>query len=63
MPELRVKSRDGTLRTLETTPGLSIMESIRDAGIDELLALCGDAALAQPATFISIQPSPIVCPR
>jgi 2Fe-2S ferredoxin len=41
MPELIVITREGTEQTLEAESGLSVMEVIRDAGIDELLALCG----------------------
>ncbi len=41
MPALNVTTRDGQTRTLDATVGLSVMENIRDAGIDELLALCG----------------------
>lgn len=41
MPKLIVVTREGTEQTLEAESGLSVMEAIRDAGIDELLALCG----------------------
>ena len=41
MPKLIVVTRDGTERTIEGETGLSVMEVIRDAGVDELLALCG----------------------
>jgi 2Fe-2S ferredoxin len=41
MPELIVTTRAGETRTVTTTVGLSAMEAIRNAGIDELLALCG----------------------
>ncbi|HEX8446306.1 MAG TPA: 2Fe-2S iron-sulfur cluster-binding protein [Sphingomonas sp.] len=41
MPKLIVVTRDGTEQSIEGEPGLSVMEVIRDAGIDELLALCG----------------------
>jgi 2Fe-2S ferredoxin len=41
MPQLVVVTRDGTERTVEGESGLSVMEVIRDAGFDELLALCG----------------------
>lgn len=41
MPKLIVTQRDGTETVLEGAPGLSVMEVIRDGGIDELLALCG----------------------
>jgi 2Fe-2S ferredoxin len=41
MPALNVTTLEGETRTLEAAPSLTIMEVIRDAGIDELLALCG----------------------
>jgi len=41
MPKLIVVTREGEEREIEGEAGLSVMEVIRDAGIDELLALCG----------------------
>ena len=41
MPELIVVTREGEERRLEGETGLSVMEVIRDGGIDELMALCG----------------------
>lgn len=41
MPELIVTTRDGETRSLDAGVGMSAMETIRDAGIDEMLALCG----------------------
>jgi 2Fe-2S ferredoxin len=41
MPKLIVVTRDGTEKEIEGQSGLSVMEVIRDAGFDELLALCG----------------------
>jgi 2Fe-2S ferredoxin len=41
MAEIRVMTRDGVEHALEVKPGYSTMETIRDAGIDELMALCG----------------------
>lgn len=41
MPELHVVTRDGTQSTIEASANASVMEAIRDAGVDELLALCG----------------------
>ena len=41
MAELTIVGRDGTERTIEGKKGWSVMENIRDAGFDELLALCG----------------------
>ena len=41
MPKLIVVTREGDEREIEGDDGLTVMEVIRDAGIDELLALCG----------------------
>jgi 2Fe-2S ferredoxin len=41
MPRLTIVTRDGAERTVEARAGWSVMENIRDHGIDELLALCG----------------------
>jgi 2Fe-2S ferredoxin len=41
MPKLIVVSRVGIESVIERKAGSSIMETIRDAGLDELLALCG----------------------
>ena len=41
MPKLIVVTREGEEREIDGDAGLSVMEVIRDAGIDEMLALCG----------------------
>lgn len=41
MPSITVIARDGAETVIEAEAGLSLMEAIRDAGMDELLALCG----------------------
>lgn len=41
MPKLVVVTREGDESVFEVEAGLSVMEVIRDNGIDELLALCG----------------------
>ena len=41
MSELIVTTREGDIRTLPAQTGFSVMEVIRDGGIDELLAACG----------------------
>ncbi|GAA4777998.1 2Fe-2S iron-sulfur cluster-binding protein [Stakelama sediminis] len=41
MPKLIVTTREGEVRELEGEKGLTVMEVIRDNGVDELLALCG----------------------
>lgn len=41
MAQLVVITREGEEKTIEAQSGFNAMEAIRDAGIDELLALCG----------------------
>ena len=41
MPQLTIVTRDGVERTVEARIGWSVMENIRDNGVDEVLALCG----------------------
>lgn len=41
MPKLTIVTRDGAEQTVEGKVGWSVMENIRDNGVDELLALCG----------------------
>ena len=41
MPKLIVVTREGEEREIMGEAGLSVMEVIRDNGIDEILALCG----------------------
>lgn len=41
MPTLNVTTRDGTEIAVDAQAGQSVMETIRDAGIDELAAICG----------------------
>jgi 2Fe-2S ferredoxin len=41
MAMLTIVTREGEQRSVEAQPGLSVMEIIRAAGVDELLALCG----------------------
>ena len=41
MAKLTIIGRDGSERVIEGRSGWSVMENIRSAGFDELLALCG----------------------
>ncbi len=41
MPELVLTTRDGIESVITGFCDTSVMEAIRDAGVDELLALCG----------------------
>jgi 2Fe-2S ferredoxin len=38
---LNVTLRTGETRVVQARPGLSVMETIRDGGIDEIMAICG----------------------
>lgn len=41
MPRLIVTTREGEEREIVGKAGLSVMETLRDGGVDEILALCG----------------------
>lgn len=41
MANLTIIGRDGSGKTIEGKAGWSVMENIRDAGFEDLLALCG----------------------
>ncbi|MGN5373585.1 2Fe-2S iron-sulfur cluster-binding protein [Sphingomonas hankookensis] len=41
MRRVHLITREGAEHMLEADDGVTLMEAIRDAGIDELLALCG----------------------
>lgn len=41
MPKINVITREGEKSTVEAEDGNTLMETIRDNGFDELLALCG----------------------
>lgn len=41
MAQLIIVGRDGSEKIVEGRKGWSVMENIRDAGFDDLLALCG----------------------
>ena len=41
MPTLLLTTKDGVTQAIQAEPGLTVMQIIRDAGIDELLARCG----------------------
>ena len=56
MSNIRVTQRDGTTRIIDAKSGLSVMELIRDAGIDELLALCG-GCLSCGTCHVYVDPS------
>lgn len=41
MPVIQVTLRDGVRVDVDAAEGLSVMEALRNAGVDELMALCG----------------------
>ena len=41
MAKVIITTREGEVREAKASTGLSVMQIIRNAGIDELLALCG----------------------
>lgn len=41
MSSIAVTDKAGNTRSIETPAGGSLMEALRDAGFDEILALCG----------------------
>ena len=41
MPTVNVTKRDGSNHILTGQSDLSLMQNLRDGGIDEILALCG----------------------
>ena len=41
MPRLVVTTRNGVEKTIHGSTNVSLMEALRDNGVDELLALCG----------------------
>jgi 2Fe-2S ferredoxin len=41
MPSIIVVDREGRERTIEASSGVSLMETLRANGFDELIALCG----------------------
>lgn len=41
MVQIFVTLRSGEKRTIDAVDGVSVMEALRDGGVDEILALCG----------------------
>ena len=41
MPEIKVTDQQGATRDVAFEPGLSLMEALRDAGYEEIVAICG----------------------
>ena len=62
MPELIVTTREGRTLSLPFAPGATMMEVIRDAGVDELLALCGGTCSCATC-HVHVEPSAIELPE
>jgi len=58
MTKIIVKTREGGEHILEGSEGTSVMQTIRDAGIDELLALCG-GCLSCATCHVHVDPADI----
>lgn len=56
MARIVVTDRNGACRSIELRSGLSLMEAIRDQGIDELLALCG-GCLSCATCHVHVEPA------
>ena len=44
MPRITVTAHDNSTRTIEAAPGLSLMETLRQHGFDDIQAICGGCA-------------------
>lgn len=63
MVQINLLTREGETLVVAANADLSVMEAIRDAGVDELLALCGGArscatchVYVEPAAMALLQP-------
>jgi ferredoxin len=64
MVNFQVVARDGSKRAISAAPGTSLMEALRDNGIDELLALCGGCcSCATCHVFIEEGPDELTVPE
>jgi 2Fe-2S ferredoxin len=61
--KLTVTTRDGTAHAVEGSEGLSLMQNIRNAGIEELEAICGGSlSCATCHVYIDAVPGNAVLP-
>jgi 2Fe-2S ferredoxin len=60
--EIIVTNRKGEERRLKLQPGLTLMEVIRDCGMDELLALCGGCCSCATC-HVHVDPASDTCSR
>lgn len=60
MATLTIVGRDGRSETIEAETGRSVMEIIRDAGFDEVLAICGgNCSCATCHVYVTGGPQPV----
>ena len=59
MASLIVTTREGDTRTLAAASGLTVMEIVRDGGVDELLAACG-GCLSCATCHVVIDPAQVL---
>lgn len=60
MATLTIIGRDGRRETIDATSGSSVMELIRTAGFDEVLAICGgNCSCATCHVYVMDGPSPV----
>jgi 2Fe-2S ferredoxin len=65
MTKLVIRLRDGASREVDADPASSVMEAIRNAGIDEITALCGGCCscatchvILMDEAFAALDPTP-----
>ncbi|WP_241229837.1 2Fe-2S iron-sulfur cluster-binding protein [Tsuneonella rigui] len=61
--KINLTTREGDQLIIDGTPGLSLMENIRNAGIDEVLALCGGCcSCATCHVFVEVDAAAVLAP-
>lgn len=59
LPTIEITDREGARFTITAELGQSLMQAIRDAGQDELLALCGGSCSCATC-HVYVEPNPIM---
>ncbi len=62
MPEIVVTNRNGDQSTVAFTPGLTLMQTLCEAGFSELLALCGGVCSCATCHVYVDPDSPVALP-
>lgn len=63
MIKINVTDRDGSEREIEADPGITLMEALRDQGVDSILALCGGCcSCATCHVFVEQGPNTLIGP-